>query len=181
MLEAHSIAELIVIQATVTIAANTSSITLPADLIRVKSLLNGTVVLQPTTEEQLASDLALVNAGVAVNPSTVPVVYAVRPSATGTPVLTVWPSVAVSTPLTLVYVQRPALMGLASALPGAIPADFHWWLVEAAAERIGANEEMLAAGQYAGAMAQRLFAELRAWRTKLAGPTQARVRMQVYG
>lgn len=181
MLEAHNAAELIVISTTVTVNANAQTANLPSDLIRIKSLQNGTVVMQPTTEELLASDQALVAAGVTVNPSTVPVLYTVRPSAAGVPVLTVWPTPAASTQLALVYVQRPALMTTNVSLPGAIPSDFHWFLVEAAAERVAANEEMLSTGQYSGALAQRLFDELRAWRMKLAGPTQARVKLAVYG
>jgi hypothetical protein len=179
MLEAHSQVELQAASTTLTVAANASTVNLPADLTRIKSLLNATVVMQPITDEMMASDVALVAAGVTVNPSTVPVLYRVRTGATL--VLVVWPTPTVSTPLTLDYVQRPALMSGNTDTPGAIPSDFHWYLVEAAAERIGANEEMFAAGQYSGAMAQRLFDALRAWRAKVAGPTQARVKLQVYG
>jgi hypothetical protein len=181
MLEAHSEASLIVIQTTVTVNANTSTAALPADLIRVESLLNATVPMRVITEQGLLNDTAVTNTGLVGLPSVVPVFYTVRLSAAGVPQLAVWPTPTANTTLTLTYVQRPAVMAGNTDTPGAIPADFHWLLVEAAAERITANEEMLQMGQYAGAQAARLFAALRTWREELPGPTQARVALQVYG
>jgi hypothetical protein len=181
MLEAHANAKLVVIQTTVTVSANTATANLPTDLIYVESILNGTVVLQPITEQVYGSDTAIVNAGITVTPSTVPTLYTVRLSRTGVPQLAVWPTPTVNTTLTLVYVQRPLTMNSGTDLPGAIPADFHWLLVEAAAERITANEEMFPSGQYAGAQAARLFAGLKAWKDEIAGPTQARVALAYYG
>lgn len=181
MLEAHANAALIVIQTTVTVTANVAAANLPADLVRVESVLNGSALLRPITEQVYGADTAVTNAGFIALPSTAPLYYTVRLTAAGVPVLEVWPVPNVNTVLTLVYVQRPTVMASPTDLPRAIPADFHWLLVEAAAERITANEEMFPAGQYAGAQAARLFAALKAWKDEIAGPTQARVALSYYG
>lgn len=181
MLEAHNQVDLIETATTLTINANALGANLPADFIRMISVLNGTLTMAPVTEQDLIAGRAQTAAGTAFTFSTVPVYYTVRTLVAG-PQIQIWPSPTASTSLSILYVARPAVMANATDTPGAIPADFHWMLVEAAAERVAANEEMLQPGAYAGQIAQRLFAMLRVWKATIAGPSsQSRVRLAFFG
>lgn len=179
MYRLHERGELILTTANVSVTGGTNTGTLPTDLMRIKSLLNGTAPLQPITEQVALFEQAFLAAGGVVNSPPQPINYVFRFGSP--PTIRVFPTPTTTTTLNLVYVQQPTAMVNNADLPGALPLAYHDFLAELVVERIAMSEESSFPYKALSPLLARMDGEFMSYCKRIAGETQARVALQFYG
>ena len=140
---------------TVTIAATTGLVTLPADLQKLVTLTQTTVTVDVVDEMTFASTQTAITAGTFTAVTNPPTIAAFRSPLT----LATLPVPTANVSATLVYVQRPAAMASdATVIP--LPLEYHDYLAESAVWRMAMTEGEIYIARFTSEIVQDLRGRL---------------------